>query len=339
MLRVTLKQIAAEAGVSLATVSAVLSGKAGHRRIASQTAQRVVEVGRRLGYHSPPSPGTMTHNIGVILRGRVREFLSNPFYGEIFHGIQEELGRQKFNLLFSGTQENLESAGIPHALRQRQVDGLILLGQMPDAYVQTLVEYGALVVCVNFDKSPQVASVVIDGIEEAKQAMQYLAQCRHANIAYLASNTGSQHSQQHELGYVQNLAGGINPIVYTANGADPENGRSAIATALGELTGKPLPFACLLAENDTLAAGAIDALRTAGICVPADVSVMGGQDLQVAGVSGPSLTTTFVDKLYMGKIAASHLINMIAEGESRPVRIVVPTRVIERESVAIRPPE
>ncbi|MHB1157559.1 MAG: LacI family DNA-binding transcriptional regulator [Phycisphaerales bacterium] len=335
MERITLRQVAEEAGVSLATVSAVLSGKAQMRRIAPQTEKLVWDIGRKLGYQSSrQARKTLTYNVGLILRGRVRYCLGNPFYGEIFHGIEQELDRRGFYLLFSSTQENIESGGMPRVLAQGKVDGLILLGQVPDGYIQKLADFNIPLVCVHFDYFPAVTSVVIDGYEESTQAMRYLASRGHRRIIYLASNTGSQHSGSHERGYVQNLPSEVEPRILRADGADIENGWTTMTGALKHWNPDTLPFTCVLAENDSLAAGAMQALMDARLNVPNDVSVMGGQDLEVPNRTGPAMTTTFVDKPYMGKLAVQHLIEMIETDQSQSLRMTVPTRVIERESVA-----
>ncbi len=336
MSKITLRQVAQEAGVSLATASAVLSGKARMRRIAAETAQRVWQVGQQLGYQMRrPARQNLTQNIGVILRGRVRYYLGNPFYGEIFCGIEQELDRRGYNLLFSSTQENLESSGMPRVLVQGRVDGLILLGQVPDSYVKQLADFGAPMVCVHFDHFPAVTSVVIDGHEECVQAMRYLASCGHQRILYLASNTGSQHSRDHERGYLGSLGPGVAPQILRADGADIEDGWAAVTGALPTWKAGVWPFTCLLAENDSLAAGAVQALTAAKVRVPQDISVMGGQDLDVPIRSAPPLTTTFVDKAYMGKVAVRHLIEMIESQGNEPLRIVIPTRLVERASVAV----
>lgn len=341
MVKVTQKQIAEAAGVSPAAVSAALSGQAEARGISPDTAERILEVGRSLGYvPAQRRERALARTIGLVLRQRVRFFLNNPFYASIYSGIVEELARHDFHVLFSLPQEELvELLSLPRVVSQRKVDGLILLGELPFDYVGRLVDFGVRLVCVNFEHSPEVTSVLIDGRAEATAAMAYLHQLGHCRIAYLCDQNGSQHSLGRLEGYRANLPADVAACVIEADGGDIENGERAIREYLGRHDRRALPFSCLLAENDFLAIGAIRAFREAGLSVPDDVGVMGGQDFDPQGRFDCALTTTGVSKTAMGHLAARALVEAIIEDRDQAVKMVVPTTIVERGSVRPVSPE
>ena len=333
MSRITQREVARKAEVSLSTVSAVLSGQADLRRIAPETASRVLEVSQQIGYQ--PSRGVANRaakGVGVVLRSRVRNFLGNPFYGEIFQGVEEALEQNGRHLLFSSRVENiLKSGGVPNMLSQNRIDGLILLGQIDLAVVKRLLAFDVACVSVNFDYRADVASVVRDGDAEAQQAIDYLTSKGHQRIAYLTSGLGSQHSLGREQGYRKHLPANQQPIVLEAKGGDLNHGEAAVQAYLAK-TGRP-PFTALLVENDLMAVGAIRAMEEAGLRVPQDISVFGGGGVEIPYWNGPRVTTGAIDCAAMGRLAVKLLLDRFLD-ETPPVRIVVPSKLVEGESVA-----
>ena len=339
MSRVTQRQVAQEAAVSLSTVSAVLSGQADLRRIAPETASRVWEVSRQIGYQATRPKKNLTHAVGVILRSRVANFLGNPFYGDVFQWIEETVEDLGFHLVFSSRVESiLQSGGVPRMLVQRRVDGLILLGQLEAPLIERLLAFAVPAVCVNFEAGPNLTCVIRDGVEEARLAMEHVLALGHTRVAYLTSGLGSQHSRSREEGYRRCLPQGTRPIVLRGEGGDVEHGQAAMTEHLAAHDGQP-SFRCLVAENDLLAVGAIRALGHAGFRVPYDISVVGGGGVTVPHWNGPRLTTTVVDRATMGRMAARLLVGTIQE-DAGPVRVVLPSRLVAGETTtAPRPPE
>ncbi len=333
---VTQQQIAAATNLSLATVSAVLSGKASLRRIAQETVEQVWTVSNQLGYQLPVRTAkTQSLNIGIILRHGVRYALSNPFYGEIFEGIEEILAEENCHPLFANPFEvEAESAGVPGIVAQGKVAGVILLGQVEGAYIKRLCDFGIKLVAVNFEAGRMMPSIVIDGIKENILAMEYLADQGHTQIAYMSSGVGTQYSKFLEQGYRQGLAAGYKPLVLrSVTGGNMEDGIQTVNQYLKTLSPGPLPFTCLLAENDTLASGAMLALQSAGFNVPQDVSVMGGQDLYLPYPLPAKLTTTSIDKRYMGRTAVRLILDSLKSDQNLPVQVTVQASLCVRESV------
>jgi len=334
--KMTQRQVAEAAGVSEAAVSAVLSGQAAVRRIAPKTVEQVRLAVQKLNYRSTRQSAGKKLNqmVGVILKDRVQHALSNPYYGEIFQGVEEVLDKEDFAVSIAKADDRFQTGKVARLLSTQKVDGLLLLGELSQDNLRWLSEFHTDMVSVNFVSGASMSSVTFDYRASRILAMEYLASKGHHRVAFLSSSLGTQNSLQEEEGYRMGLRPPAEPIMIYAKGGDIDHGREAMNAYLAANEKHKLPFTCLLGESDTLAAAAVLAFGDHGLRVPQDVSVMGGQNYQLPGLGHIKLTTTSLDKVEMGRLAARQLLWKIRGESSTAVRMVMPTEIIERETVA-----
>jgi LacI family transcriptional regulator len=337
--RVTIKQVAAEAGVSITTVSHVINDVPG-KRINSETRDRVQEAAARLGYTPNLLAQSLrtqrTHTIGLI----GDEIATTPFAGKIILGAQDVATAHEAIVFVvnTGYQRDLENREIDELLR-RQVDG-ILYASMYHRPVELPEKLkGVPTVLINAScTTPGVPWVVPDEAAGGEDAAEVLLAAGHRHIAFINDIDEIPAAYGREEGFRRRAASwGVAPDairVVTAE-TDPEGGYQA-AMRLFEASDAPTGVFCF---NDRLAMGVYRAATELGLRIPSDVSIVGfdNQDFIADGLH-PGLTTIELPHYEMGAWAAEQLFERIAGTGDEPAqtkRIRGP--VVYRHSVASPP--
>lgn len=327
----TLADIAKACGVSKSTVSRVLNNDP-HVRPATRA--RVLRVVRQLQY--TPHAGARglklrrTDTIGVFVPD-----ITSPFYAEILRGVNDALASTSYDLLLY-TPRRAESprAGM---LGPDRVDGLILLTPGygdPDGRI--LVSRGLPVVWVDHrNDGPLGPSVTFDNRKGGYLATRYLIELGHRSIGYVAGVMEIPSSQQRLLGYREAMReAGIKVEPWMIQPGDYTRlaGMQAVERWVRSGT---LPTA-IFASNDQMAHGVMDALRQHGLRVPEDVSVMGFDDIPLAALLHPPLTTVSQSMHEMGLRAATMLLHRLAGemGRDETERVIIEPVLVVRSSCA-----
>lgn len=340
MKRLRLEDIAKLAGVSKATVSMVVNDRKG---IGDETRKRVLAVVASEGY----VPKSLIDPAKLYGAKAIRflafatdevvsaEYGSSPFFAEVLHGIEGESRRLGYELTYS----TLRSFDDFDAIVGRNMSaGYVLLGtNLSEHLVRQIVERApnTIVLDTSFD-FVDANFVMLDNASGAFAAAEYLIGLGHRTIGYVQGRTRIPNFEQRRRGFEAALERHgleLDPADVVVVPSDTELAEQAFERQHRDRT-VPLPTA-FFCENDYIALGVMKALRTAGVGVPGQVSVMGFDNVPRAGVVEPGLTTMNVDKQAMGALAARVLVEIAKNGEDVDrTKVSMVTRLVERASCA-----
>jgi LacI family transcriptional regulator len=336
--RVTIKDVAAAAGVSVTTVSHVLNQFSG-ARVNEDTRERVEAAARRLGYAANGLARGLRLQRSQTLALLSDEIATTPYAGRIVLGAQETASARGWllMLLTTGNDPQVEQREIRALLRHR-VDG-VLYATMYHQRVAVPPHLGAVpVVLLNAGSAdPATPSVVPDEVGGARTAVGHLLDRGHRSIGFVTNVDDIPATHLRLDGYRAALAGAglpLRPDLVLAEESDARGGYRS-ATALLRRPDRPTALFCF---NDRMAMGAYRAAVELGLHVPADVSIVGfdNQELIAEGLH-PRLTTVALPHYEMGAWAVSTTIRLV-EGHGAPEQpqTTMPCPLIERASVAAR---
>ena len=337
--RVTLEDIARKSGVSPATVSLVLRDKPG---ITADTRQRVIEAARELGYAklSPGDRGVaaaqMLHQVGIMIKAQVNDVPQvNPFYGPVIAGIEAACRRLQINVFLATVPVDQDNhpQELPRMLFDSQLDGIMLVGAFVDHTITHILQrQGIPTVLVDAYATDQTYDAVVsDNIRGAYDAVSHLIQQGHRRIGLVGTTPGAYPSiADRRKGYEQALADhGITERFYADCHMSIEEGAAAAAALLAahpEIT-------ALFCANDEVAVGVLQAARAAHKAVPADLSVVGFDNIDLAAHLNPPLTTMHIDKISLGRLAVTLLAHRAEYPDANRITSVLRPSLVERQSV------
>jgi LacI family transcriptional regulator len=335
----TIREVAEQSGVSVATVSRVFNGYADVRK---ETRQRVLATARRLDYTPNAAARTLvnrrSHLIGVILfTGHEHPDLQHPFFLEVLVGLKHALGETGYDLLLFAHEQPGVGGG-PHAYARRSrhhgVDGVIVLAvdDAEEPELKKLLDSGTPVVAVDLVLGGGRASYACsDNVGGARLAVEHLHRLGHERIAHIGGLAHTKPAADRRLGYraaLQELGLELRPEYEAQGDFYLESGEAAMA----ELLALPEPPTAVFAASDMSAVGAIKAIEDAGLRCPDDIGVVGFDDIQLAELVSPALTTIRQDKRGLGAAAARSLVQLIGETDRTPPVSVLPVELVVRES-------
>ena len=339
--RVTLDTVAAAAGVSRMTVSNAYNRP---DQLSAATRTRVMEVAAELGYSGPdPTAASLrlrrTRTVGVVLTERLPYAFADPGMVTILHGLASGLSEAGYALLL------VPESGVDDEplVRQALVDALVLCA-LPDGHpaVAAALERQVPVVTVGNPRLPHVPRLGTDNRAATALVARHLLDLGHRSFAVLTAESSGQHTLARP-GFAERTdwftaalhdagIGSDRVTVHTAT----ENARGAGAAALSEpLAARRARPTAVFAVTDILALGALDAASRAGLAVPADLSVVGFDNVAPAALSDPPLTTVEHDLFGQGQAAARLALRMIA-GESVRAPRMAPRLVVRGSTAAAR---
>jgi LacI family transcriptional regulator len=331
----TLRDVAEAAGVHAATASRALN-PATRGLVNADTARRVIKVAEQLGYRpNPIARGLKTAKSGTV--GIVLPDLMNPLFPPIVRGIEEVLEPAGYSGLIVNTDNDpgREKWQIDH-LRSRQVEGLIVATARVDhPLMRQLHREGVVMVMVN--RRPEgvdVPSITPDDAAGVELAVRHLAGLGHTRIAHVAgpqsTSTGVSRARAFR-GAVRDLGLDDDPALVTT--ADSW-GEAAGAEGLRRLLEAGVEFTAIFAGNDLIALGCYDVFFERGIECPAEMSVVGFNDMPFLDKLRPPLTTISIPHQQIGAEAARLLLDAIAD-PTRPARsVLLPLSLVVRGSTA-----
>ncbi len=326
----TIKHVAREAGVSVATVSRVMNRSA---QVAEGTRQAVLDVAARLGYSPHGAARSLitkrTSTLGVLLPD-----LYGEFFSEVIRGIDEAARRAGYHVLVSSSHADHHAIeSVLRSMRGR-VDGLILM--IPDIRVKAVASRlpgGFPVVLMNCaGDSDGHDSVSIANYEGAYAMSRHLIGRGHRRIAFIKGTEENHDAAERLRGYRAALRDARLPPddrLEVAGDFSEASGYRAAAD-LGRLSPRPT---AIFASNDAMAVGALSALREARLRVPEDVAVAGFDDIPMARYVEPPLSSVRVDISALGIRAATLLLEAMQNPTGREARReILPTVLVVRRS-------
>lgn len=346
--RVTIKDVAKEAGVSVSTVSHVLND---YEDISEETKRLVRETMEALNYYPSAVARRLTqrrsHLIHLFLFSK--EGLHHPFFYEVICGIAEEAEKSDYEFMLSVQQAD-DDRRWRHSLRrstESRVEGLIFMGVLPNSEVFDKLEtIQTPTVFIDIPYGGDYGSYLSsDNIRGSKLAVEHLLKLGHRKIAFLGgdyegslvpiSDLGckSKESVSHFRfrGYAQALAEYNIEVDPSLIGYGEFAQKSAHEAVLKILKRHP-DLDAVFAASDLMAIGAIDAIRSIGKDVPDDIAVIGYDNIESCSFVSPSLSTIRQDGTSMGRKAVQELQRLINEPDATFTEVILPVELMIRES-------
>lgn len=331
---VTIKEVARIAGVSVATVSRALNETGPVR---DDTRERIREVAQRLRYVPHGAARSLitnrTSTVGVLLPD-----LYGEFFSEVIRGIDQTAKRGAYHLLVSSSHSDRAELEVAFRAMRGRVDGLVVM--TPDIDAETLeanLPSTLPVVLLNCRVEGQsYDSLAVDNYGGAYAVVRHLVDLGHRRIALVGGGSRNQDASERLRGYreaMQILGGAWTSELEVEGDFTERSGYAAVAQLLA-LDARPT---AVFASNDSMAIGALSALGEAGVRVPADISVVGFDDIPIARFITPSLTSVHVPIAALGARGMERLLEALHKGGSHARRHeTLPARLVIRASSGVR---
>jgi LacI family transcriptional regulator len=330
----TIRDVAARANVSVATVSHVINGT---RPVHPETVKRVRAAIEDLGYRQNTlARGLRRSETGTI--GLLVPDNSNPFFAEVSRVIEDRGFSEGYNVILCNSDGSAaKEAAYVEVLLSKQVDGLILISSGNSfAPVQSILKVGVPLVVVDRELGDlPVDQVLVDNEQGGYLVGQYLVRLGHRRIGYISGPSNLSLSAHRLAGFKRALdeAGIALSTQWIIRGDFQYAGGES---AMRKLLQHNLKLTAVFASNDRMALGAMAVLSRARLRIPEDVSVIGFDDIPLARATFPSLTTVAQPIADMGHLSVSLLLDRIKKEKALPPqRIMLPTSLIERQSCRV----
>jgi LacI family repressor for deo operon, udp, cdd, tsx, nupC, and nupG len=339
--RVTIRDVAAQAGVSIATVSFVLNRHPGEG-ISEKVRQRVLQVATELDYHPSAAAAGLarrtTRNLAMIFY-KDSAVIANQFYSFVVQGVIKETMLRDYNLLFSFVDTTYEGyAHLPKVLREKNAAGALCISFVSPKMLADIQSNGVPVLAIDeYPRVPEVNSLQIDGQAGTKLAASHLLELGHRRIAFMHGSKDRPSIQHRAAGFRLALqeAGHTVTARHMIDCGDLLfwSGYERGKALLSEKT-RPTGLVC---ANDEVAAGVLRAAHELSLSVPRDLSIVGFDNITMASYTDPPLTTVSVDKEAMGRRAVERLIALIETKSDDVQHEFMPVHLVERASTAAPP--
>ncbi|MHB1253121.1 MAG: LacI family DNA-binding transcriptional regulator [Candidatus Humimicrobiaceae bacterium] len=332
----SIKDIAQEAGVAISTVSNVINNS---RFVTSQTKEKVLNAIKKIGYRpNIIARGLRIHSTRTV--AVIVPDISSSFFSQVINGIEEIARKRNYTMILGCTSFDFnEEERITNIMLDSFIDGFIFFSGF-DNYELIKKIYDRNIPVVALDKDfgeTDIPTVVIDNFAAAQSCVDYLCGLGHKKIGYISFTYDNQTTVKKRFeGYMNGLKKNnlsFDPDLVLMN--QEMRGHEMVSTyetARNFLKKGNIPTA-FLTVADMFAFGLLRALKDEGFKVPSDVSVMGFDNILFSQYTDPLLTTLKQPKNLMGNIAMDLLLDIIEGGEVKDKRIIIPTTIIERESV------
>jgi LacI family transcriptional regulator len=329
-LKVTIRDVAREAGVSVATVSRVLNDSG---PVSEGARTRILEIARRLRYAPNEAARTLissrTSTFGVILPD-----LHGEFFSEVIRGLDQAAKANGFHLLVSGSHNDASETDAALRAMRGRVDGLVVMAPATEAAtIVAGIPEGLPAVLLNCPAADgRTDSIEIDNYGGAYAMARHLAGAKRRRVGVIAGTPNNHDAAERLRGYRDALRdlGIERRPEWEIEGNFTEASGHAAAQRFLALDVRP---EALFASNDSMAIGALSALRDAGLRVPDDVAVGGFDDIPMARYTSPPLTSVRVPMGPLGAEAVGLLLEAVrTEGRHGAVRRALSTTLVVRGS-------
>ena len=331
MTRVGMTEVAAQAGVSVTTVSHVLSGR---RPVAESTKTRVLQVIERLGYQ----PNTLAQGLATgrtMTIGLMVPDLTNPFYPMVLRGLDDVLVPVGYHAIVYNTDGTHEQEiAFFRSMATRNVDGVVVASFQLAR--RDFLAHGKTMPLVRLGGAPFDAELgdLVRSDDEGgmAQAVRHLLERGSRRVAYIGGARHAGPSDLREMGYRRALAEvdrAVDEALVIRGDFTRDAGREAAEILLNRPE-RPDAIAC---ANDLIAIGVLDAARKLGLGVPGEFAVTGYDDIDAASLVTPALTTVVNPARQVGRACGEALLRQLTADEKEPSReLVIANSLVRRES-------
>jgi LacI family transcriptional regulator len=330
--KITIKDVAKHAGVGVGTVSRVLNRSAG---VSPKVKELVEKSIAALGYQ----PDTLARSLRTKRTNTIAFFvndISNVAFSTIAKGIHEELEKHGYSLLLYNTGDTRVEEKILESYKIRKVDGMIISLQTErnSHFVEQILESGIPFILLDREFPGTNANAVLsDYYNGIREAVEYLISLGHRKIGYIGSGREIRPARDSLRGYLDAMK--LNQLAVDEDWIKQGDFSAGFgAAASGELLDRKVT--AIVACSYQLLIGTMETVRERGIRIPGELSVIGFEDSDFARLLNPAITVVKRPLLQIGRQMAHLLLQEINEKErsEQPVKLVVPTELIKRESCA-----
>jgi LacI family transcriptional regulator len=329
----TIRDVAKQAGVSVATVSRVMNNSG---PVSAGTRERVKQVAEALRYS--PHRGAQglimrrTRNLGVILPD-----LYGEFFSEVIRGMDRATQRAGYNLLVSSSHDDRSEIDAAVRAMRGRVDGLVLMTpDMAVGSVEEVVLPSLPVVLMNTPaSSARVHTINVDNYGGSYAMVRHLVSGGHERVALIGGDPLNHDARERHRGYAAALRDAgleARPEWQVRSDFRKSGGWEAVRVLMSRAG--PPPTA-IFAANDAMAVGALSSLQELGLEVPRDMAVAGFDDIPLARYLSPALTSVHVDISGLGARAVELLLESVDGESADPIHEVLPTTLVVRRSCGV----
>lgn len=338
--RITMAELAKKCGYSKATISRAL---ADDPRVKAETKFFIQQMADKYNYQPHVVASNLakrrTKTIGLMFPKAPRT-IADPFFLEYLQGVSETLFEEGFNLLIPQVRQQRVTETISQLISHGRIDGIILTEpHLEDERITLLRQSELPFVFLGSTICEEVSWVEGDNVNGAFQAVQTLGELGHRQIATITGEEGLVSTRNRLLGYQKGLASlniDPDPNLIWRGDFTRQGGFNAIKEHFAQIASGDVTaiFAC----NDLMAIGAIQALKEANYQIPAQVSVMGFDGIEVGNYLSPPLTTVQQPVYRLGQEVARVLLDQIKHHEG-PVQITLPVKIINKNTTIGKCPQ
>lgn len=332
---VTIRDIAQATGVSATTVSNVIHGR--DKRVSAETIQKINDTIKELGYVPNMSARSLVSNSSKVVAfvnhavsRNIANVMEDPFHSAAIGAIEAALSENGYYLMLR-TVETAEE--LVTFLQNWNVDGLFFTGIFKDKFFDTLSGLSIPIVFIDsYIRTPQFCNVGLEDFTGSYNATRHLIEKGHRHIGFASPNIKDGGVlQERFLGYKAALAESSIPfdksIVF-----QQEMDIASCKLASDEIVKHP-ELTGLVVTADIMAAGIMTGLKSHGVRIPDDISIVGFDDISVAQLVTPPLTTIRQDMNLKGRLAADFMLQKLNGKHLDSTEVTLPTKLIERASV------
>ncbi|SEN31404.1 LacI family DNA-binding transcriptional regulator [Lihuaxuella thermophila] len=328
---VTIRDVAKAAGVSITTVSRVLNQ---YTDVNPKTRQKVLKVIEQMGYQPNSVARSLVKNrtqtVGLVVSDLSKYRSGHHFMFDVLCGINDRAQELGYDLvLFSTTPTAQKKTTYMDFVKQRRVDGVVMMGiRLDDPYTHEVVEASIPSVLIDVPLTSKTCSYVMtDNVKGAKMAVEHLINLGHRQIGFVNGHDQAAVSKERLTGYIQALEGaGLSyhpDYVYYGN-FEQEDGAQGVRC----LKQRHPEISAVFFASDLMAIGGIKYIQSSGGQVPRDLSIVGFDDISLASLMQPALTTIRQMRYEMGRAAVETLLRMLENGETGRGMILPPELVL-----------
>jgi LacI family transcriptional regulator, galactose operon repressor len=336
---VSQQRIAHELGVSQALVSMVLNGK--RENISADSYQRIWDHALKIGYRPKGMQlngnGGLITNVGFILRSGLRLHTQSNFFSHVQHGLHEGLLARGFHSVFLGSEDDLGVRTVQQKLRQNQVFGLAVLGQVDEKFLKAIKAVQPNLVAISVSYPGICHSVMPNEKQALSLLVDHLMELGHSRFAWIAGDKGLHYNLRRHarLDEALNQHGLKLADKFTVNVelGDRLGGWKAAEIMLGQISRKSFPTAWICA-NGLMARGVINCLTQNQWRIPEEISVVAVDATRVCEEEHPQITGAHADPEKIGVTAADLLLKRADSEDDSLMDVLLPSRLTVRETSA-----
>lgn len=336
---VSQQRIAQDLDVSQALVSMVLNGK--RENINPDSYQRIWDHALKIGYRPKGmqlnGSGALVTNVGFILRSGLRLHTQSNFFSHVQHGLHAGLLEHGYHSMFLGSEDDLGVRTVQQKLRQNQVFGLAVLGQVDEKFLKAIKAVQPNLVAISVSYPGICHSVMPNEKQALSLLVEHLAELGHNQFAWVAGDKGLHYNIRRRAGLAEALGQHDLKLAdkFTMNVelGDRLGGWKAAENMLGQISRKNFPTAWICA-NGLMARGVINCLMQNGWRVPEEISVVAVDATRVCVEEHPQITGAHADPEKIGVTAAELLLKRVDSEDESLMDVLLPSHLTVRETSA-----